>query len=136
MFFMKKGLVFFLGMLTGCVLTIAALFYIAKVYNSEGEVPGLVLYEQPAGAIDSYSFKVMQVLPNGNALANSESAVYKDLSHTGPTVLLLADENSHYYDDQIVKVPKGKKAYQVGVFDYETRGMGHKTVPVVKFLSK
>lgn len=132
---MKKGLVFFLGMLTGCVLTIAALFYIAKVYNSEGEVSGLVLYEQPAGAIDSYSFEVMQVLPNGNALAGAENPSWRE-SYTGPTVLLLADENSHYYDEQIVKVPKGKKAYQVGVFDYETRGMGHKTVPVVKFLSK
>ena len=132
---MKKGLVFFLGMLTGSVLTIAALFYVAKVYNSEGEVPGLVLYEQPAGAIDSYSFQVMQVLPNGNALAGAESPTYR-ASYTGPTVLLLADESSHYYDDQIVKVPKGMSARQVGTYQYETNDGMHKTVPVVRIMKK
>ena len=131
---MKKGFVFFLGMLTGCVLTVAALFYVAKVNNSEEE-SGLVLYEQPAGVIDSYSFQVMQVLADGAALAVSENPNWRE-SYTGPTVLLLANENSHYYDEQIVKVPKGKRAYQVGVFDYESRGLGHKTVPAVKFLSK
>lgn len=131
---MKKGLVFFLGMITGCVLTVAALVYVAKVYDADDN-SGLELFEQPVGTINSYSFRVLQVLPNGNALADSESPNYRE-SYTGPTVLLLSDENSHYYDDQIVKVPKGKKAYQVGVFDYETRGVGHKTVPVVRIMNK
>ena len=61
---MNKGLVFFLGMITGCVLTIAALFYVEKVNDSK-DASGLVLYEQPAGVIDSYSFQVMQVLSDG-----------------------------------------------------------------------
>ena len=69
----------------------------------------MVLYEQPAGAIDSYSFEVRQVLPNGNALADAENPSWRE-SYTGPTVLLLADENSHYYDDQIVKAPKGEES--------------------------
>ena len=131
---MKKGLVFFLGMITGCVLTIAALFYVAKVYDADDN-SGLELFEQPADVIDSNSFRVLQVLPDGNALAYSEGPNYRE-SYTGPTVLLLADENSHYYDEQIVKVPKGKRAYQVGIFDYETNGIGHKTVPVVRIMSK
>lgn len=131
---MKKGLVFFLGMVTGCVLTIAALVYIAQVYNSD-EVPGLVLYEQPAGVIDSYSFEIGQVQPNGNALARSEDPQYRR-SYTGPIVLLLGDENSHYYDDQIVKVGKGQQALQVGIFSYESNGLGRKTVPVVRIVNK
>ena len=131
---MKKGLVFFLGMITGCVLTIAALFYVGKVNDSK-DASGLVLYEQPAGVIDSYSFQVMQVLSDGAALAASENPSWRE-SYTGPTVLLLSDGNGHYYDEQVVKVPKGKRACQVGVFDYESRGLGHKTVPAVKFLSK
>ena len=132
---MKKGLIFFLGLITGCVLTIAAMLYVANVYNSD-EKSGLELYEKTVGVIDSNSFTVLQVLSNGNALANSESTIYKDLSHTGPIVLLLADENSHYYDEQIVRLPKGKRACQVGIFDYKTNGMGHKTVPAVRFLDK
>lgn len=86
---MKKGLVFFLGMITGCVLTVAALFYVAKVYNVDDD-SGLTLYEQPVGTINSYSFEVLQVLPNGSALANSENPDWRE-SYTGPVVLLLAD---------------------------------------------
>ncbi len=132
---MKRGFVFFLGMITGCVLTIAALLYIAKVQNV-GEDSGLTLYEQPAGTINSNSFEVLQVLPNGNALAHSESEIFKDVSHTGPVVLLLSDESSHYYDEQIVKVPKGKSARQVGTYQYKTNGGIHKTVPVVGIMDK
>ena len=131
---MKKGLVFFLGMLTGCVLTIAALLYIVKVYDVDDN-SGLTIYEQPAGAINSYSFEVLQVLSNGNALADSENPDWRD-SYTGPVVLLLADENSHYYDDQIVKVPKGMSARQVGTYQYKTNGGMHKTVPVVRIMKK
>lgn len=131
---MKKGLVFFLGMITGCILTVAALFYIGMVYSAGGD-SGLTLFEQPAGTINSYSFEVLQVLPNGNALANSEKPDWRE-SYTGPVVLLLADENSHYYDEQIVKVSKGKRARQVGSYQYQTNGGMHKTVPVVRIMDK
>ncbi len=131
---MKKGLVFFFGLITGCILTVAALFYIGKVYSAGGD-SGLTLFEQPAGTINSYSFEVLQVLPNGNALANSENPDWRE-SYTGPVVLLLADENSHYYDEQIVKVSKGKSARQVGTYQYETNGGMYRTVPVVRIMDK
>ena len=131
---MKKGLIFFFGLITGCILTVAALFYIGKVYSAGGD-SGLTLFEQPAGTINSYSFEVLQVLPNGNALANSENPDWRE-SYTGPVVLLLADENSHYYDEQIVKVSKGKRARQVGSYQYQTNGGMHKTVPVVRIMDK
>lgn len=131
---MKKGLVFFLGMITGCVLTVATLIYVAKVYNASGD-SGLTLYEQPVGTINSYSFEVLQVYPNGNALAFTEDPDRRD-SYTSPAVLLLADENIHYYDEQIVKVPKGKCARQVGIYQYRANGGMHKTVPVVRIMNK
>ena len=131
---MKKGLVFFLGMITGCILTVATLFYISKTYSAGGD-SGLTLFEQPAGTINSYSFQVLQVYPNGNALAFTEDPDRRD-SYTSPAVLLLADENIHYYDEQIVKVPKGKSARQVGTYQYETKGGMHRTVPVVRIMSK
>ena len=129
---MKKGLVFFFGMLTGCVLTIAALFYIAKVYNSEGEVPGLVLYEQPSEVISSPSFEVMQVISAGYALAHAKS----DYGHNGILVLLVASESQHYYDEQVVKVPKGKCAIQIGTYQYTANSGMRKTVPAVRIMDK
>ena len=37
-----------------------------------------------------------------------------------------------FYDDQVIEVPKGKKAMQIGTFRYETK-LGEKVVPVIKF---
>ena len=37
---MRKGLIFFLGIVTGCVLTIAVLFVIAK---NSSDLPGLII---------------------------------------------------------------------------------------------
>jgi hypothetical protein len=45
-------------------------------------------------------------------------------------VLFIADENTHYYDDQIISVPRGKCVRQIGTYQYETK-MGYKTVPAV-----
>ena len=133
---MKKGFIFLLGLLTGCILTLGVLFFVVEKRQSQpapDEIPGLTLYEQPAEIFDSRTFEVFQVLKNGNALADSENPNWRE-NHTGPTVLLLADENTHYYDDQLVKVGKGNCARMVGVFSYESTGSGRKTVPVLRIM--
>ena len=135
---MKNGFIFFLGMLMGCALTLGVLFFVAEKRQAlpkEDEIPGLTLYEQPAEVFDSRTFEVFQVLTNGNALADSENPNWRE-SHTGPTVLLLADENTYYYDDQLVKVGKSNCARMVGVFSYESTGSGRKTVPVLRIMPK
>lgn len=135
---MRKVFIFFLGMILGCVLTLGVEFFVLDKQESgpvSDEIPGLTLYDQPADVFDSRTFEVFQVLSNGNALADSENPSYREV-HTGPTVLLLADENSHYYDDQLVKVGKGNCARMVGIFSYESTGSGRKTVPVLRIMPK
>jgi hypothetical protein len=51
-------------------------------------------------------------------------------------VLFIADENTHYYDDQIISVPRGKCVRQIGTYQYEERGIYKKTVPVVAIFDK
>ena len=51
-------------------------------------------------------------------------------------VLLTNDSGEYYYDDQMIKTPKGKAMKQVGVYKYETRGGIAKTVPIVKLMDK
>ena len=46
------------------------------------------------------------------------------------------DEGKYYYDHEIVKVPSGKVARQVGIFKYTSGGGLDRTVPVVKFMDK
>ena len=139
---MKKGLVFFLGMIVGGALTffvsLFLLFWFSSSSTSDSDEEGkspLTLFEQPADIIETPSFQVQEVLPDGNAIAKSR---HKEVEgyYTDPTVLLLADESSPYYDKQIVKVPKGKSAYRVGSYQYEPYYGSSSTLPVVRIMSK
>jgi hypothetical protein len=136
---MKKGLLFFLGIITGAILTVGVLYfvYVSQTADSPGtkEDVNTILFSEPGEVISFSSFKVMQVLPNGSALAesvhNAQYSIYGD-----PLVLFTANEGSAYYDDQIIKVPAKKVARQVGTFRYTSGAGFEKTVPIVKFFDK
>ena len=51
----------------------------------------------------------------------------------GTVVLLINDEGKLYYDDEIIKVPQGQQAKQMGIYQYSTES-GYKTVPIVKIM--
>lgn len=67
---MKKGLIFFLGIITGCVLTIAALFVIGVSYSNSAE-SDITIAEHQTEFKDASRFEIFQVLGDG-ALANCE----------------------------------------------------------------
>ena len=138
---MNRWLYFGGGVLTGAVLTFLALFLIGtSSQESVQNDPGLTYFDQPGDVIESESFKVFQALSEGTALVNAESSEhggYEGLKYTGGlTCLLVNDEGKLYYDDEIVRVPKGKVARQVGVYQYETKAEIDKTVPVVRIMDK
>ena len=51
-------------------------------------------------------------------------------------MLLQADDNVAFYDDQIIKIPAGKCARQIGVYEYTNRADMVVTVPIVKIMDK
>lgn len=130
---MKNVLIYLAGFISGVVFLIVIALFVSRT-SADNKVEGLTVFEQPAEVISSSSFEVFQVVQNGNALARmGERKSYgTGYNYYGMVVLLLADENTHYYDDQIVNVPKGKCAMQIGTYQYETKD-GYKTVPVVGF---
>lgn len=118
---------FFLGVVTGIVLTFVGLFVIGLVNQNSEENDPVQYLEKPVSYENKQetSFKVLQVLGNA-ALANEESdKIGKDVMYLGNTVLLLGE---NFYSDQIVTV---KNPQRVGTYNYTTnRGMP-KTVPVI-----
>lgn len=123
---MKNFLIFIAGFVSGVIfLFLIAVFSSGNAGNATN-IPGLTLFDQPAEVIDSPSFEVLQVIGN-NALANAEGNYGL---YTGMVVFFIADENVHYYDDQIINVPNGKCVRQIGTYQYETK-VGYKTVPAV-----
>lgn len=124
------------GIITGAILMIVVAYLMSR-YNNVDPVDevdqNVELYEKPQQVIKTHKLKVFQVLEDGSALARVELDMENpDDDNYGLVVLFLSDENSTYYDDQIISVPEGKCLRQVGTFHYMTRQNMEKTVPVVE----
>lgn len=111
--------------------------------TSEEENEDLVIFDEPGNVIETKAFEVFQVLEKGYALAKGLSNAQYG-RYNGPVYLL--KDNSHYFvDDEIVKAPKGKIFWQIGVYSYTTRGgklfgtevpPENKTVAVIELFDK
>ena len=67
-----------------------------------------VMFEKPRGVVPGKSFRVTEVLPNGNALA---MGCEEESGNCIPEVLFVGNKSMPYYDGQIISVPKGKVAH-------------------------
>lgn len=140
---MKKWVIFLLGVVTGIVITFAAIWVASfdkpvatsTVEEAAEENENLKLFDEPGDVIESSSFKVFQALDKGLALANAKEDKDDDM-YLGVTCLLFNKDGKYYYDEEIVKVPQGKVARQIGVFKYESRAEMERTVPVVEIMDK
>lgn len=128
----KFILTYVAGIVTGCVL-LFVIGCIINAKNSSAQKEDIVMFDSPRNAVPGKSFKVVQVLPDGNALARIDN-VYDD--NFGIVVLFLGDESTSYYDDQKIEIPKGKVAKQIGNYSYMSRMNIEKTVPVVKIMDE
>ena len=130
---MKKVLIFIAGIVTGAILMLVIAALIGNSSNGESSNNGMTFFEKEGDCISENNFEVFQVLDSGDALANE----IDELSiSTGLMVLFLCDEGKSYYDDQVIKVPEGKCAKQIGTFNYSTKAGFDKTVPIVSILNK
>ncbi len=88
----------------------------------------IVIFDKPQQELKEKVFDVFQVLPNGNALANSEPRI------DSPSIvaLFLANEKMPFYDAQRITVPSGKRIVQIGIYKYYTDKGIEKTVPVLE----
>lgn len=142
---MKKWVVYLLGVLTGIVLTFGfAIISNSMMGSSDNEVieteanaeeesnDGVTLFKTPGDVIEGRSFKVMQVVAKNAALVSGKA---EDSSlYYGTVCLILNDEGKYYYDEEIIKIPNGKVARQVGIYQYPNRDGMMKTVPIIKIM--
>jgi len=89
------------------------------------------MFKEPTDVISDKSFKVLQVVRNNAALVHGPGK-YGD--YYGTLYLIINDEGEYYYDDEIIKVPKGKVVRQIGVYKYTTKSETTKTVPLIKIM--
>lgn len=128
---MKKTLAFILGIVAGIVLTIITLITINRCTSPADEI---IFFDTEGECVSHTNLRVFQVLDNGDALATLMDYGVVDDSLFDTVVLILAEDGYSYYDNQIIKIPYGKCAKQIGVFKYTTTNNTEKTVPVVDIL--
>lgn len=128
----KFILTYVAGIVTGVVLTFMVGFLVTKLQamSSSDEI---VMFDKPRGVVPGDMFEVMQVMPDGSALATGCSILSDNY---GTIVLFIGDESTSYYDNQKIYVPDGKVLKQVGTYSYMAHNEMYKTVPIVKIMAK
>ena len=119
---------FFLGVVTGIVLTFVGLFLLGLVNKNSEENDSVQYLEKPVSYENKKetSFKVFQVLGKA-ALAKEASDIIGDnVMYFGNTVLLLGE---NYYSDQIITINNPQR---VGTYSYTNKGGMPMTVPVIE----
>lgn len=117
---------FFLGVLTGVVMTIVGLFFLGQDnQNSEDNDPVQYL-EEPVSYENKKetSFKVFQVFDEAALATEISNKEYKWFY--GNTVVLLGE---NFYSDQIVNV---KNPMRIGTYNYTSKSGRPMTVPVIE----
>ncbi|WP_455058598.1 VPDSG-CTERM exosortase interaction domain protein [Prevotella pallens] len=118
---------FFIGMLSGVVLTIVALFVIGFVRQKNNEDDAIQRLEKPVSYENKKitSFKVFQVIGEDAALAKEISDKELDM-YLGNTVVLIGKD---FYSDQVITIKNPKR---IGTYSYTNNGGMPKTVPIIE----
>lgn len=118
---------FFIGMLSGVVLTIVALVVIAFVRQKNNEDDVIQRLEKPVIYENKKitSFKVFQVLGEDAALAKEISDKELDM-YLGNVVVLVGKD---FYSDQVITIKNPKR---IGTYSYTNNGGMPKTVPIIE----
>ena len=118
---------FFIGMLSGVVLTIVALVVIAFVRQKNNEDDAIQRLEKPVSYENKKitSFKVFQVIGEDAALAKEISDKELDM-YLGNTVVLIGKD---FYSDQVITIKNPKR---IGTYSYMNNSGMPMTVPIIE----
>ena len=118
---------FFLGVLTGVVLTFVTLIVITYINRKSEDSDPVQYFEKPMSYENKKesSFKVFQVLGHAALATEASEEIGGDVIYYGNIVLILGEK---YYSNQIVTV---KNLQRVGTYNYTTNSGIPKTVPVI-----
>lgn len=123
---MGKKTTFFLGILTGVILTFVVSWIIATA--KQGSKTDSIQYlEQPVSYEDKTetTFEVFQVFEDSALATEASGKIGKDVTYFGNTVLLLGND---FYNDQIVTV---KNPQRIGSYSYNNNVGTTMKVPVI-----
>ena len=91
------------------------------------------MFDKPGDCVSRKNFEIQNVLESGDAIALEMRETISGYVFTSDLeVLILAQEGSNFYNNQIVKAPQGKCARQIGNYKYQNYGTT-KVIPIIAF---
>lgn len=94
---------------------------------------GKTLFDKPGNCVSRKNFEIQEVLESGDAIAlEIRETISGRIFNSDLEVLILAQEDSNFYNNQIVKAPQGKCARQIGNYKYQQYG-NTKVIPIIAF---
>lgn len=129
------------------VLVIIALFLVLVfvgllVEEDENEMDNnkynpFTMFDTPRDCVGSGTFKVVEILESGDAIAEEVDPSFSYSEITTDLVVVFIDEGKNsFYDNQKITISRGKCAKQVGVYKSDSYKYRDKTLPVVKIMNK
>lgn len=101
--------------------------------NADKKIAGKTLFDEPGECVSRKNFEVQRVLESGDAIALEIRDQMSGYIFTSDLeVMIPAQKGSEFYDNQIIKTPKGKCARQIGTYTYQKYG-DTKVIPIVSF---
>ncbi len=91
--------------------------------------PSYDLFDAEGDCLSEDSFEVFQVNDAGNALAQGLSQVTPTRKHTKLIVLFMKEEGQEYHKGQVIEIPPGNCAKQIGVYKYMSK-KGKRSIPI------
>ena len=127
---MKKWLVYVLGIVTGFVLSIIPAITISFFINKSNDlgIEGLQMFDEPGENMDYSTFKIINVLESGCALAIADDNIET-------VALIFPNKGQHFYNNQKIDLLDNQCAQRVGTFKYTTNWGFENSVPAVKIIS-
>jgi len=125
---MKKFLIFIGGFVAGIIATIFVAFVmVSGAKNHVDSSLGLTVFPEKGECITiEKEIQVFEVLEPNMALAGTGYNI-----RSGFVVLLVNYEGKTYYDKQVINIPAGKCARQIGIYKYIDNIERVKTLPAV-----
>ena len=125
---MKKNILIFIA---GMIATLLLEIFIG-IISAANNIPGLTLFEKEGSSINAKQIEIFQTIAPNVALAYAKANPYAIYDDNNLFVLILGDENTNYYDDQKINIPRGKSVKQIGTYQYKNAQGIYKTVPAVE----
>lgn len=94
------------------------------------------IFDAPRECVTSRPLKVVDILDSRYVIAKELRPGLEEYGATTDLTVVFIDENNEYYTDQVIRIPKGKCARQVGVYKSTHLLYDDKTLPIVEIMDK